>query len=99
VPLSVINHIQFADVPDPHEPGTGKSVEITSFGASRNGYAGWIGREYRPTESEKGSLFQKRMPVSISRRVCDVFVPFEPKPEPAVMPLALTHETSPRAKK
>src|SRR5258707_15466155 len=33
-PLPVINHMQLADLPDPHEPGTGKSVEITSFGAS-----------------------------------------------------------------
>jgi hypothetical protein len=45
------------------------------------------------------SLPQNRMPVSISRRVCEVFVPFDPKPKPAVMLLALTHETSPRAKK
>lgn len=47
--LSRIGHIQIADVPDRHEPGTGE----LNFGyllahIDRLGYQGWIGAEYIP---------------------------------------------------
>lgn len=47
--LPRIGHIQFADVPGRHEPGTG---EINYRGIFRAidaaGYDGWVGAEYRP---------------------------------------------------
>ncbi|MEK9713605.1 MAG: TIM barrel protein [Thalassolituus sp.] len=44
-----IGHIQFADVPGRHEPGTGDLDFLALFRAIRSsGYAGWSGAEYRP---------------------------------------------------
>lgn len=44
-----VRHVQVADWPGRHEPGTGslKFVEIFSFLES-SGYQGWVGCEYRP---------------------------------------------------
>src|SRR5438067_2571120 len=47
--LGRIGHIQIADVPDRHEPGTGE----INFGfllrhLDRLGYSGWVGCEYNP---------------------------------------------------
>ena len=47
-----VRHIQFADAPGRHEPGTGR----TDFGAlfaliDRLGYPGWVSAEYRPTRA------------------------------------------------
>jgi hydroxypyruvate isomerase len=45
----VIRHVQFADAPGRHEPGTGK-VDIAGCFARLDalGYAGWTAAEYRP---------------------------------------------------
>ncbi len=44
-----IAHIQIADVPDRHEPGTGEIGWKTIFGRiDALGYAGYVGCEYRP---------------------------------------------------
>ncbi|HEY5609454.1 MAG TPA: TIM barrel protein [Alphaproteobacteria bacterium] len=45
-----IGHIQFADVPGRHEPGSG-SLDFPSIFAAidRSGYRGWVGAEYRPS--------------------------------------------------
>ena len=47
--ISHIGHIQFADVPGRHEPGTGelnfKNIEAAARSA---GYQGYIGLEYIP---------------------------------------------------
>jgi hydroxypyruvate isomerase len=45
-----IRHIQFADAPGRHEPGTG-TIDFPSLFAliDRLGYAGWVSAEYRPT--------------------------------------------------
>jgi hydroxypyruvate isomerase len=44
-----IGHIQFADVPGRHEPGTGALDFPAIFAAiDRSGYCGWVGAEYRP---------------------------------------------------
>ena len=42
-------HIQIADTPDRHEPGTG-TANIADFLAeiAQNGYDGWVGAEYHP---------------------------------------------------
>jgi hydroxypyruvate isomerase len=50
-----IGHIQFADAPGRHEPGTGTIDYPQLFAdidriASNGGYAGWVSAEYRPSE-------------------------------------------------
>ena len=48
--LPHIGHIQFADVPDRHEPGTGELNFSHLFGViDRIGYTGWVGAEYMPS--------------------------------------------------
>jgi hydroxypyruvate isomerase len=52
--LREIGHIQFADVPDRHEPGTGEINFDFLFGRiDALGYDGWVGAEYAPA---KGTL-------------------------------------------
>jgi hydroxypyruvate isomerase len=47
--LPRIAHMQLADVPGRHEPGTGQIDFDALFGViDRLGYAGWIGCEYIP---------------------------------------------------
>ena len=52
-----IGHIQFADTPGRHEPGTGEINFATVFPAiDRIGYAGWLGAEYKPAKDTAGGL-------------------------------------------
>ena len=47
--MPVIAHMQIADVPDRHEPGTGEiGWEYIFQCIDSLGYAGWVGCEYRP---------------------------------------------------
>ncbi|MET0982866.1 MAG: TIM barrel protein, partial [Telluria sp.] len=47
--LPLIKHVQFADVPGRHEPGTGEIRFPYLFGLlDELGYDGWIGCEYTP---------------------------------------------------
>jgi hydroxypyruvate isomerase len=47
--MPVIAHMQIADVPDRHEPGTGEIGWAYVFRRMDElGYAGWVGCEYRP---------------------------------------------------
>ena len=47
--LDSIGHMQLADTPGRHEPGTGEINYPFLFGViDRLGYTGWIGCEYRP---------------------------------------------------
>lgn len=53
---AAIGHIQFADVPGRHEPGTGE-LDFQSLwaAAEMSGYQGWYGAEYRPQGSSTSS--------------------------------------------
>jgi hydroxypyruvate isomerase len=47
--LSRIGHLQIADVPDRHEPGSGEiNFDFLFRHVDKLGYAGWIGCEYNP---------------------------------------------------
>jgi hydroxypyruvate isomerase len=47
--LSRIGHIQIADVPDRHEPGTGEiNFDFLLRHLDTLGYSGWVGCEYNP---------------------------------------------------
>ena len=55
--LPMIGHIQVADAPDRHEPGTGELPWERLFGEiAARGYDGWIGCEYRPSVDTASSL-------------------------------------------
>ena len=52
-----IGHIQFADVPGRHEPGSGSLDFPAIFAAiDRSGYRGWVGAEYQPSGRTEDSL-------------------------------------------
>jgi len=55
--LEHIGHIQFADTPGRHEPGTGEINYPFVFAAlDKMGWQGWLGAEYDPTGSTEDSL-------------------------------------------
>src|SRR5262249_48983585 len=52
-----IGHMQLADVPGRHEPGTGTVDFPALFDlVDRLGYGGWIGAEYLPTRKTEETL-------------------------------------------
>jgi hydroxypyruvate isomerase len=55
--LSLVEHVQIADVPGRHEPGTGQQP-IAAFLADLDGvdYAGSVGLEYRPSGQTDAAL-------------------------------------------
>jgi hydroxypyruvate isomerase len=55
--LEWIGHVQVADVPGRHEPGTGEIRYAHLLGAlERAGYGGYVGLEYRPSGRTEDSL-------------------------------------------
>jgi hydroxypyruvate isomerase len=55
--LDRIGHMQLADNPGRHEPGTGEINYAFLFGhIDRIGYSGWIGCEYKPAQSTVDGL-------------------------------------------
>jgi hydroxypyruvate isomerase len=63
--LPVIAHMQLADVPDRHEPGTGEiGWDYVLPRIDARGYQGWIGCEYRPAgDTVAGLAWRKRYKV------------------------------------
>ncbi len=55
--MPIIAHVQVADVPDRHEPGTGEIAwDHVLPTLDRLGYAGWVGCEYRPAGETAAGL-------------------------------------------
>ncbi|MNR19837.1 Hydroxypyruvate isomerase [compost metagenome] len=55
--LAVINHVQLADNPGRHEPGTGEiNYRFLFAHLDRIGYQGWIGCEYKPATTTAAGL-------------------------------------------
>lgn len=55
--LGQIGHVQFADSPGRHEPGTGRIDFNAVFSLLRDSaYAGWCGAEYRPSRATEETL-------------------------------------------
>jgi hydroxypyruvate isomerase len=55
--LPSIGHIQFADNPGRHQPGTGEINFAFLFEHLRRiGYPGWVSAEYRPSRTTTESL-------------------------------------------
>jgi hydroxypyruvate isomerase len=52
-----IGHVQIADAPGRHEPGTGE-LELERYLSllSDVGYDGWVGLEYKPESTTEASL-------------------------------------------
>ncbi len=63
--MPVIAHMQIADVPDRHEPGTGEiGWEYVFRQIDSLGYTGWVGCEYRPAgETNAGLAWRERYSV------------------------------------
>lgn len=61
--LARIGHVQIADNPGRHEPGTGEiSYPFLFRHLDRIGYAGWVGCEYKPaTTTEAGLDWRQRL--------------------------------------
>ena len=57
----MIDHMQLADVPGRHEPGTGEiGWEYVFRRIDELGYAGWIGCEYNPVGDTAAGLAWRR---------------------------------------
>ena len=55
--LAVINHVQLADNPGRHEPGTGEiNYRFLFAHLERIGYQGWVGCEYKPATTTAAGL-------------------------------------------
>ena len=55
--LAVIKHVQLADNPGRHEPGTGEiNYRFLFEHLDRIGYQGWVGCEYKPLTSTEAGL-------------------------------------------
>jgi hydroxypyruvate isomerase len=72
----VIDHMQLADVPGRHEPGTGEiGWEYVSRRIDELGYTGWIGCEYNPVSDTVAGLPGGRANLRQRRRsatVCSI---------------------------
>ena len=55
--LTLINHVQLADNPGRHEPGTGEiNYRFLFEHLERIGYQGWVGCEYKPATTTAAGL-------------------------------------------
>jgi hydroxypyruvate isomerase len=61
--LPLVAHVQFADVPARHEPGTGTVDHARLFATlDALGYGGWVGAEYHPSRRTEDTLGWLRGP-------------------------------------
>ena len=61
--LPLIGHVQVADMPGRHEPGSGRVDFAAVFAAIRaSGYGGWVGAEYRPEGKTSAGLGWMHVP-------------------------------------
>lgn len=61
-----IGHIQFADVPHRHEPGSGTLDFAEIFQTiEMSGYRGWVGAEYKPSKATPKTLAWKNQIASV----------------------------------
>lgn len=59
-----IGHIQFADCPGRHQPGTGAIDYKSLFSViDHSSYKGWVGAEYNPSDSTSDSLEWFKNPI------------------------------------
>ncbi|MGI4942954.1 MAG: TIM barrel protein, partial [Janthinobacterium lividum] len=63
--MPVVDHIQIADSPGRHEPGSGEIAWPHMFALlDRLGYSGWIGCEYKPVAgTAEGLIWRHRFGV------------------------------------
>ncbi|MDG5501122.1 hydroxypyruvate isomerase [Marinobacter sp. BGYM27] len=67
--LESVGHIQIADNPGRHEPGTGEIAFANIFKVLDDlGYAGWVSAEYRPSGLTRDSLDWMRPSLYVDRR-------------------------------
>jgi hydroxypyruvate isomerase len=67
--LARIGHVQIADTPGRHEPGTGEINYPFLFDhLDRLGYEGWVGCEYRPLATTEVGLRWMRSGAASHRR-------------------------------
>ncbi len=56
--MATIGHIQFADCPGRHEPGTGELDLVELFSIIEDSdYSGWVGAEYQPSVITEDTLY------------------------------------------
>ena len=65
LPTGRVGHLQIADVPDRHEPGTGEVnwphlFELIDRISQDQGWQGWIGCEYNPADPSPGGTHRGR---------------------------------------
>lgn len=64
--LDRIGHIQFADNPGRHEPGTGEiNFDFVFNALDRMGYSGWVSAEYHPTVNTAETLGWLKPPMAL----------------------------------
>ena len=74
--LSLVGHVQIADAPARHEPGTGEiNYDFLLRFLDQVGYQGWIGLEYTPARPDR-----RRTGLAFARRLVARWIDESPAP-------------------